>query len=155
MLIFKTTNILNGKIYVGTSTIDNPNFLGSTKSLLKDIRKFGIENFQREVLEEVKRKEELDERQKHYVESLNSSNPKLGYNTEAEADNELLSKKIQVLLTKTEFKNLNTIILNEAYSEQTRPLSVSSYVRKLIQEHITVTQADQKSYVKEKTKELV
>ena len=50
MLVFKTVNILNGKVFIGSSTKNNPNFLGSSKALLKDIRKFGIKNFQREVI---------------------------------------------------------------------------------------------------------
>ena len=50
--IYKTTNVLNGKIYIGKHQTENPNdaYLGSGKALKKAIRAYGVENFCKEVL---------------------------------------------------------------------------------------------------------
>ena len=53
--IYKTTNIVNGKIYIGQhkyskNKIDE-SYLGSGKLLIKAINKYGIENFECVILE--------------------------------------------------------------------------------------------------------
>jgi len=50
--IYKTTNLVNGKIYIGCHTTDNMNdgYLGSGEYIRKAIKKYGRENFKREVL---------------------------------------------------------------------------------------------------------
>lgn len=50
--IYKTTNKINGKIYVGSHrTVDlNDSYLGSGKRLLRAISKYGESNFIREIL---------------------------------------------------------------------------------------------------------
>jgi hypothetical protein len=55
MIIYKTTNIVNGKIYIGQDKYDNPNYLGSGKILQLSFQKYGIENFRKEILENVNR----------------------------------------------------------------------------------------------------
>lgn len=51
-IIYKTTNLINGKIYVGMHSTDNLNdeYLGSGWILKQVIKKYGKENFKREVL---------------------------------------------------------------------------------------------------------
>lgn len=51
-IIYKTTNLINGKIYVGMHSTDNLNdgYLGSGWILKQAIKKYGKENFKREVL---------------------------------------------------------------------------------------------------------
>ena len=43
MQIYKTTNLVNGKVYVGQEKWNNPNYLGSGKILRLAIKKYGIE----------------------------------------------------------------------------------------------------------------
>jgi group I intron endonuclease len=50
--VYKTTNKINGKIYVGSHKTNNlhDSYLGSGKHLLRAISKYGEENFTRELL---------------------------------------------------------------------------------------------------------
>ena len=50
--VYQTTDLINGKIYVGTHKTDNPydDYLGSGKYVVDSIEKNGKENFQKEVL---------------------------------------------------------------------------------------------------------
>ncbi len=61
MIIYKTTNKINRKIYIGQDSKNNPNYLGSGLLLKKAIKKYGKDNFKKELLQEnIKTKEELD-----------------------------------------------------------------------------------------------
>ena len=44
-----------------------------------------------------------------------------------------LTKKLQVLLTEEEVREVNRVILNEALETEQRPISVSAFIRNLIQ----------------------
>ena len=51
--IYKTTNLINGKIYIGkhsSQNIETDNYLGSGKILKKAIKKYGRQNFKKQVL---------------------------------------------------------------------------------------------------------
>jgi group I intron endonuclease len=59
--IYQTTNLKNGKIYIGyhaSENIENDSYLGSGKLLRKAIKKHGKENFIREILFEYNTSEE-------------------------------------------------------------------------------------------------
>jgi hypothetical protein len=62
--------------------------------------------------------------------------------------NHKLTKKLQVLLTEDEVLEVNRLILNEAVETQTRPISVSSFIRELIQREIKNRSVEQSSIVK-------
>lgn len=79
-IIYKTTNLVNGKIYVGQH---KPNkyrtYLGSGRVFLKAIKKYGKNNFIREILEYCN-KEIVDEREIYWIDKLNATNKEIGYN---------------------------------------------------------------------------
>jgi len=52
MEIYKTTNKINGKIYIGKDTTSNPQYLGSGKLIKRAILKYGVENFTKEILDQ-------------------------------------------------------------------------------------------------------
>lgn len=67
--IYKTTNLLSGKYYIGMHSTDNleDGYLGSGKRLRYSINKHGLENHEREILEFVDNREELMKREKEVV----------------------------------------------------------------------------------------
>lgn len=83
--IYLTTNLINGKIYIGkrtarTKTIEaDYKYLGSGKLIRRAIKKYGKENFKKEILE-VCTKENLSVREKYYIELYNCRNIETGYN---------------------------------------------------------------------------
>ena len=59
-LVYKITNLVTGKYYIGKHSTKNPDdrYMGSSKSLNEDIAFYGIENFQREILFEAESEQE-------------------------------------------------------------------------------------------------
>lgn len=81
--IYKTTNNVNGKIYVGQKKsevfLDNK-YLGSGKLLHEAINEFGAEQFSVEMIESCRTPEQLNEREIYWISFYNSTNPEIGYN---------------------------------------------------------------------------
>ena len=78
MIIYKTTNLINGKIYIGKDKYNNDKYLGSGKILKQAINKYGIENFIKEVIEVCKDEKTWLEREVYWISYFNSI--KEGYN---------------------------------------------------------------------------
>lgn len=81
--IYKITNLINGKVYIGQSININRRWRQhrecqtASSPLHSDIKKIGLENFSFEVLEEVEF-DKLDERERFYIEFYDSY--RNGYN---------------------------------------------------------------------------
>ena len=87
--IYKITNLLNNKVYIGQSInilkrwtshsteYSNPNSKAYNYALYRAIRKYGINNFSFQIVE-ICDSTQLDELEKHYIELFNSF--KNGYN---------------------------------------------------------------------------
>jgi group I intron endonuclease len=82
-LIYKTTNLINGKIYIGkTVKIDkyrSGKYYGSGIYLNRAIKQTGIMNFKTEIVCYTQNKQELNELEIKYITKYQSYNP-LGYN---------------------------------------------------------------------------
>ena len=80
-LIYKTTNLLNNKYYIGCHQTDNLNdgYLGSGKHLKYAIKKYGKNNFKFEIMYSLSSKEEMFELERSIVNEDLINNP-LTYN---------------------------------------------------------------------------
>ena len=67
--IYKTTNLINSKYYVGMHSTDNleDSYVGSGKKLRYYITKYGLENHKFEILESLSSREELKKREAEVV----------------------------------------------------------------------------------------
>lgn len=68
-LVYKTTNLVNGKIYIGkheTNNLDD-GYLGSGILIRRAIEKYGEENFTREILFECSSQEEMNAKEAELV----------------------------------------------------------------------------------------
>lgn len=83
--IYKTTNLVNGKIYVGQHRGESfdENYYGSGIILKRALDKYGKNNFSCEILEWCNTKQQLEEREIYWIDKLDSCNSKIGYNRSA------------------------------------------------------------------------
>ena len=102
--VYKITNKRNGKVYIGQSSDVIKRWNGhiySTKNkklqsydypLYKEIRKYGIDNFEVRLIEEIENKEDMILAEQKYIDKYNSIMPN-GYNMcDANATNNSSSK---------------------------------------------------------------
>ena len=80
MIVYITTNLKNGKKYIGMDSNNNPTYLGSGSLIIKAIKKYGKENFKKEILEECKSLEELEKRETYWIKYYDAINSKDYYN---------------------------------------------------------------------------
>ena len=69
--IYKTINLINNKFYIGKSEKYDPNYLGSGTILNYAIKKYGRENFKKEIIEECFTRKKLNEREIYWIDKLN------------------------------------------------------------------------------------
>lgn len=79
--VYKITNNINGKIYVGKHVTENENdtYFGSGIVLKQSIKKYGINNFKKEVIEFCENDDHLNEKEIYWIKELNTICPN-GYN---------------------------------------------------------------------------
>lgn len=80
--IYKTTNLINNKIYIGQKKRKrfDKYYFGSGLLINRALKSYGKENFKVELLCECNSQEELNEKERFYIKDLNSQNKSIGYN---------------------------------------------------------------------------
>lgn len=81
--IYKTVNLVNGKIYIGqkkSKKFLGNKYLGSGRKLHCAISHYGEENFKVYLIEEVENQEDMDPREIYWIKYYGSTNPEKGYN---------------------------------------------------------------------------
>ena len=112
MVIYKTTNLINGKIYIGKDSKNNPKYLGSGIIIISAIKKYGKENFKKEILEKCDDFNKLNEREIFWIKECDSTNLKIGYNIRHGGDNNLAFDY------KSRNKRISESLTGRAFSEE-------------------------------------
>ena len=79
MIIYKTTNLLNGKLYIGLSINNRSRYYGSGILIKLAIKKYGKENFKKEIIEYCTDIDDLNNAEIFWIWKCDSLAPK-GYN---------------------------------------------------------------------------
>ena len=113
MIIYKTTNIINGKIYVGKDCSKHPGYMGSGIALHRAIKKYGANNFIKEILEECDLSN-VCEREIYWIDKLNSTDINIGYNLTIGGDG-ASPGRLNVMYGKHHSEETKRKISNRAY----------------------------------------
>lgn len=124
--IYKITNKINGKVYIGQSINIakrwkahrtrpfNPNSTQYNSFIYKAIRKYGLDNFTFEVIEECLKKD-LNEREKFYIQQYDSMNPDKGYNLTAGGYNSVTTNN---KLTSKMVDEIYDLLMHSTFTQQ-------------------------------------
>ena len=150
--IYETTNLINGKKYIGQKKSDvflDTKYLGSGTILNKAINKYGKENFKIKLIEICSNREELNEREVYWISYYNAVKDKNYYNIGAggtgwnnsflyktkEERSKIISKASKELYIKNGKTNFGDGMLGKHHSEETkRKMSISAIGKKVSEE---------------------
>jgi len=125
--VYLTTNKVNNRKYIGVDSNDNPKYLGSGVIIKLAIKKYGKENFIKEIIESNENIEYIFEREKYYVTKYNAINSKdfynlsdggKGGNTLNNPDTYIKWKKNAPNIVEFNIKNLKNKTYDEIYGEE-------------------------------------
>jgi len=80
LIVYKTTCLINDKIYVGQLSRNDSKYLGSGPLIQEAIKEFGSENFIRETICECENYSELCNMEDYWIDFLHATDPEIGYN---------------------------------------------------------------------------
>lgn len=122
--IYKITNQINGKCYIGQSINIKQRWKAHRtrafnsdeidKPFYRAIRKYGLQNFNFEVIEECK-KEELNEREKYWIAYYNSNDKNFGYNLTIGGDS---SSDASKMLLEGQVQEIRRLLLDNVPQEK-------------------------------------
>jgi len=131
MVIYKTTNLINGKIYIGQDKKNNPKYLGSGDLIKKAIKKYGKENFIKEIIKACFTQDELDKFEKYFITEFDSRNNDIGYNIAVGGiDGTTLNRK----LSEDVRNNMSIVRIGTKLSDETKQKISKAHVGKKLSE---------------------
>lgn len=112
--VYKVTNDINGKIYIGAHKTNNPNdsYMGTGKNILKAHKKYGIENFTKQVLFEFDNSKDMYDKEAELVNEDFVNDPNT-YNIKLGGEGGLGSKKSEVTKQRMSIARLGTKLPSE------------------------------------------
>ena len=130
-ILYKTTNLINQKYYIGvhkTETKDFDGYFGSGKNLKRSILKYGIENFIRETIQQFDTKELAFIAERLYLEQIDDLNcyniaegGHGGYTEYTDERNKKISNKITGIKRSEQTKNKHRLNKQGKYKAETNP----------------------------------
>lgn len=138
--IYRITNLSNNKVYIGKSTSINYRwrkhlwFLKRNKHVNKHLQsafnKYGENQFTFEIIEECS-SEELNDKEKYWINLLDSLNPLIGYNKTKGGDGLLATDEIKKKISKslTGIKHSQERIENQSKSHRGKSLSNETKIK--------------------------
>jgi group I intron endonuclease len=126
MIIYKVTNLLNSKIYIGLTiqkleTRKHQHELHSQKKPLMvlhyAIRKYGKENFKWEIIKECISNQELNSSEKELIKFFQSEKKDIGYNRTSGGENPKMSIEVRLKMSKSQSKRFADPIKNKEFCE--------------------------------------
>lgn len=122
MIIYKITNLINNKIYIGQTIrtlkrrwLAHCHIKSTTFYIGKAIQKYGKENFTIEEIDKASSQEELNDKEKYWINHYNSTDSNIGYNLREGGDKFKMSKE-----TKNKISLANKGKKKPPISEKTR-----------------------------------
>ena len=118
MWVYKITNLVNEKCYIGITTNleyrwhchrNAPNYPYLKNPLYSAMRKYGIENFKIEIVEETDSLEKLAKLEDYYINLYKSRDPNIGYNLSAGGQTNQLDANGRAQLTLDEVIQIREI----------------------------------------------
>jgi group I intron endonuclease len=94
MNVYKVTNLINGKIYIGQEKKYTPSYYGSGELIKNVILEFGKDNFIKEIIEYCNSPKILNEREIFWIKELNSRDRSVGYNISAGGSSFIMNEEI-------------------------------------------------------------
>ena len=124
MIVYKLTNKINGKFYIGITTGDMKQRLRTHKQksgvyLTSAMKKYGKENFIIEQIDTAKTNKELDEKEIYYISKLNPHYNLTNGGRTFFHHNEQTKKTLGILMSKTR-KKYNTMGHFDKHTTKTR-----------------------------------
>lgn len=124
--LYKITNLLNNKIYIGIHSTNNLNdgYMGSSKILKNAIRKHGLQNFNKEILSFYESREDLREAEHEivnaeFIKRKDTYNQNIGGNG-GDSYEAYLARKSEDFIKKSKEFNLGKIWITDGISKNTR-----------------------------------
>lgn len=133
--IYKTTNKVNNKIYIGqkkSKVFLKNDYLGSGFLLNRAVKKYGKECFDVELLEWCFDKKSLDETEKYYIKEMMSSDNNIGYNVAEGGQGGNLGEKVNKKISKSLEGHKTSNITKEKLSEINRGKKLSPETKEKI-----------------------
>lgn len=131
-IIYLTTNKINGRKYIGVDTKNNKYYFGSGTAIKLAIKKYGTENFTKEIIEMNDDKQYLFEREKYWIDYYDAVNSHDFYNMSpgGKGGNMLINeesirkhkegskKSIEILIEKRKGKTYEEIYGDKSHDEK-------------------------------------
>ena len=135
MVIYKTINLVNNKIYIGQDINNNPKYLGSGKIFKRALKKYGIKNFKKEILECCINKEQLNEKEIFWIKKLKSTDEKIGYNISFGGEASMFNKRhslesVNKISNNRKGKGIGRIPWNKGLRKENYPIEIIEKINK-------------------------